>query len=51
MGMFDFQPGASGEQGEGASGGDNGGHAVFQHDVTERTAERHLQYGTEDGDR
>lgn len=49
--MFDFQPGASGEQGEGASGGDDGGHAVFQHDVTQGAAERHFQHGTEDCDR
>lgn len=51
VGLFDFQPGASGEQGERASDGDNGGHAVFKHDVTQGAAERHFQHGTEDRDR
>lgn len=51
MGLFDFQPGTSGEQGERPSGGDGGGHAVFKHDVAQGAAERHFQHGTEDCDR
>lgn len=50
-GVFDFQPGASGEEGEGASAGDDGGHAVLQHGVGQGAAPRHLQYGSEDADR
>ena len=51
VGMFDFQFGPSGQQGEGASSGDDGGYAVFKHDVRQGAAERHFQYGTEDCDR
>lgn len=49
--MFVFKPGASGEQSEGAPGGDDGGRAVFKHDVGQRAAEGHFQHGTEDRDR
>ena len=49
--MCVFQPGASGEQSEGAARGDDGGHAVLQHDVGQRAAARCFQYGPEDGDR
>lgn len=50
-GVFGLQPGASGEQTEGASGGDDGGRAVLQHGVRQGAAEGRVQHGPEDPDR